>query len=156
MEFKQLMSEVGVKCGIGEIPVDEDGVAMLQADGILLSFIEIPATQQLVTYAVVAEKPEGSLERLYETLFEAQYLGAVTSGATFSLSPDGEIVLHRMDALVDMDVATLMKTMETFLNLVDKWREVIGAYRPDELPQNDDDANVPGLGLGMDSGFMTV
>lgn len=155
MEFKQLMSELGEKCGIGELPVDDDGVAMLQADDILLSFVEIPATRQLVTYAVVAEKPDDSLERLYETLLEAQYLGAVTSGATFSVSPDGEIVLHRMDALVDLDAAMLMKTMETFLNLVDKWREVIDAYRPDELPQNDD-ANMPGLGLGKDSGFMTV
>lgn len=155
MEFKQLMSELGEKCGIGNIPVDNDGIAMLQADDILLSFAETPATRQLVTYAIVADKPEGSLERLYETLLEAHHLGNITSGATFSLSPDGKIVLHRTDMLVEMDVGTLMKTMEDFLNLVDKWREIIAAYRPDEQPQNDD-VGLPGFGLGMDSGFMSV
>lgn len=50
MEFKQLMSELGEKCGVGDLPVDDDGVAMLQADDILLSFVEIPATRQLVTF----------------------------------------------------------------------------------------------------------
>ena len=155
MEFKQLMAGLGEKCGVGDIPVGDDGVAMLQADDILLSFVEIPATRQLVTYAVIADKPEGSRERLYETLLEAQHLGAATSGATFSLSPDGKIVLHRMDMLVEMDVGMLMKTVEDFLNLVDMWRGVIKVYRPDEQPQKDD-TNVPGFGLGMDSGFMAV
>ena len=154
MEFKELMGALGEQCGLGELSIDEDGVAAIMADDILLSFVEIPATRQLAMYADVADKPEGDCGRLYETLLEAQYLGGVTEGSTFSISPKGKISVHRVDALWDLDVELLMKIVEGFLNLIDRWREVIRLYRPEESV---DETGMPdNFALGANSGFLSV
>lgn len=139
MEFRELISGFGEACGVGELVLDENDVARIQADDIVLSFMEVPATRRLVMFADVADRPEEGAGQLFETLLRAQYLGGVLEGASFSVSPEGTITLHRSDRLVDLDAATFAKTVEAFLNLVDKWREAVAAFRPDAA-----DADAPG------------
>lgn len=144
MEYKELIDEFGRMCGLDGLEFDEDGIAAIMADDIRLSFMEVAATRQLVMFADVAEKPHGSLERLYETLLKAQHLGEATDGATFSLSPDGTISLYRLEPLAGLDVKLLAKIVEDFLNLIAQWRELIAKYRPDAAPAADD---LPAEGL---------
>lgn len=132
MEYRELILKFAESCGIdGSQLFDENGVASILADDTTLSFTELPTTRQIVTLASVADKPSGDVGRLYETLLESQHLGRLTEGASFSLSPEGLITLHRRDSLAELDVAAFAKVVENFLNVVDKWREMIGSYRPD-------------------------
>lgn len=157
MEYRELVGAFAAAMGAEGIRFDDEGVAQIQADDTELSFMELPGTRQLVMYADVADKPDGSCERLYETLLKAEHLGGLTGGATFSISPAGQITLHRTDRLADLDVAQLMKTVEAFLNLVDKWRAAIGAYRSDESTDKADDGALPtNLGLGAHPGYLSV
>lgn len=159
MEFKELMALFGEQCGVGALEVDENGVAAIQADETRLSFMELPTTRQLVLFAEIAALPEAGREKLYEALLMAQYVGAALDGATFALSPDGELMLQRFDALVDLDLAKFATVVESFLNQVDKWREIVTAYRPDEAPAETKAAEeeMPqNLGLGGNPGFLSV
>lgn len=137
MEYKELLTEFGKACGLDDMRFDDENVTVIQADDIQLSFMEVPATRRLAMFADVAEKPHDGCERLYETLLEAQHLGMATGGAIFSISPNGTISLYRQDPLVDLDVALLSKIVEDFLNLIDRWRELIAAYRPDVSLERD-------------------
>lgn len=132
MDYRELIEKFAESCGLdGSQVFDENGVASIRADDTTLSFVELPPTRQIVTLAPVADKPADDGGRLYEALLEAHYLGRLTEGAAFSLSPEGQIVLYRRDALAELDVAAFAEVVEGFLNLVDEWRGVIGAYRPD-------------------------
>lgn len=154
MEYKELLTEFGKVCGLDDLKFDDEGVAAIQADDIRLSFMEVPEARRLVMFADVADKPDGNCGRLYEALLAAQHLGMATGGATFSISPDGKISLYRFDPLVDLDVELLAKIVESFLNLVDKWREIIAAYRPGESPTKGE--TLPEAAELESSGFLRV
>lgn len=132
MEFSGLIAEFGAACGVGALEADDNGIVRVQADDIVLSFMELPVRRQIVMFADIAEKPDEGAGQLLETLLQAQYLGGVLDGACFSISPEGTISLHRSDRLVDLEAASFAKTVESFLNLVDKWREVVAEFRPGE------------------------
>lgn len=153
MEYKELVTAFGKACGLDGLRFDDEGVAAIQADDIRLSFMEVPEARRLVMFADVADKPDGNCG-LYETLLEAQHLGMATGGATFSISPDGKISLYRLDPLVDLDAELLAKIVESFLNLVDRWREIIAAYRPGESPAKDE--TLPEKAALGSPGFMRV
>lgn len=139
MEYNELLNEFGKACGLDGLKFDDEGVAVILADDISLSFMEVPETRRLVMFADIANTPYGNCERLYKALLEAQHLGIATGGATFSISPNGKIALYRQDPLMDLDVALLKTIVENFLNLVDRWRELIAAFCPDESPAQDED-----------------
>ena len=143
--------------GVEDVLFDDEGIAQIQADDTELSFMEVPGTRQLVMYADVADTPDGGRERLYETFLKAEHLGGMTGGATFSISPAGRITLHRTDMLADLDVAKLTKTVEAFLNLVDKWRTAISSYHYEVPADNAEDGTLPtNLGLGGHPGYLAV
>lgn len=158
MEFKELMATFGKRCGLDDLAVDENGVVTMQADDIVLSFAEVSATRQLLMQAEVADKPATDGAPLYERLLAAQYMGGVLGGACFSLSPQGKIALHRMDALLDLDAERLAGVVEAFLNLVDMWREILEAYRFGAPAETGDEkaAPPPNLGLGGGFGYLSV
>ena len=157
MEYRELVGAFAAAMGVEDVLFDDEGIAQIQADDTELSFMEVPATRQLVMCADVADTPDGGRERFYETLLKANHLGGVTGGATFSISPAGRISLHRTDALVDLDVAKLTKTVEAFLNLVDKWRAAIAAYRSEAPTDSAADGTLPAnLGLGAHPGYLSV
>ena len=139
MEYRELIREFGARCGLEDLEFDDDGVAVILADDIRLSFMEASEARRLVMFADVARTtPSGNCERLYKALLEAQHLGMATGGATFSISPEGKISLYRLDPLVDLDVEVLTKIVENFLDLIDRWREIIAAYRPDEPSEEEE------------------
>ena len=99
MDFKELVAAFGERCGLGNLTMDENGVATMQADDIVLSFAEVSATRQLLMQAEVGDKPTAGGAPFYERLLAAQYMGGVLGGACFSLSPQGKIALHRREKL---------------------------------------------------------
>ena len=155
MDYKELVSAFGKACGLDEINIDDNGFAMMQADDILLTFMEVSATRQIVMFADIAEKSEETRGRLYESLLQAQYLGDSTGGAVFAISPDGKIVLYRVDTLADLDVERFAKTVENFLNIVDMWRGFVATYDSSDM-RDEKKESTPDMFLGGVSGFMQV
>lgn len=145
MEYKTLVTEFAAGLGVSEIPFDEDGVACLQADDMILSFMEIPERASVLTWAKVATPPPEKLEELYKLMLEASFMGRATQGATFSLE-NGAIYLHRVDALVNLDIESFFKIVEDFLNLVEKWRGIIEAFRADTSTLSGEGSEEPEFG----------
>ena len=159
MEYRELLTGFAKACGLDGLTFDDEGVAVILADDISLSFMEVPEARRLVMFADVARTtPSGNCERLYKALLEAQHLGMATGGATFSISPEGKISLYRLDPLVDLDVEVLTKIVENFLDLIDRWREIIAAYRPDEPSEEEEPREEEPLEQETleNSGFMRV
>ena len=137
---------------------DGEGTTALKADDTLVTFIELPATRQILVSATVAEKPKGDCAQLFETLLQAHHLGGATEGAAFSLSQTGMVSLQRTEALSELDLALFSRIVERLLNQVDKWRTIIGAYVPGEAKGEAaaERPLSPGDFLGGNPGFMQV
>ena len=156
MEYRKLVGDFAAGLGLADIAFDEDGVARLAADDMVVSFMEVPERRALLMWSEVAPPPPEDLARLGKVLLEAMFMGRATQGATFSCEND-TIYLHRMDPLVDLDPESLSTTVGAFLNLVEKWRDVIGSFRADEAETPAHPAeDPPAFGLGGPSDFMQV
>lgn len=159
MEYRKLVNDFAAGLDVTDIPFDEDGVAGLVADDMVISFMEVPERRSLLIWSKVAAPPPENLTQLYRFLLEAMFMGRATQGATFSCEND-TIYLHRMDGLADLDPESLSKIVEGFLNLVEKWRDVIQTFRADESGTSEETTSeepMPTFGLGGGpSGFMQV
>lgn len=130
MEFTELMRKFAEKVGIADLPVSEDGVCRVEIDGMNVSFIEVPETRQLVTWAEVGEPPPEGRERLYRVLMESMYMGKATGGSTFSIdSETGLVHLFRLDPLPLLDLDTFTPMLERFVNVLEEWRKIVADYR---------------------------
>lgn len=157
MEFRELVTAFGRACGVEEMEFDDKGVAALEADDYLISFIELPATRQMLVSVTVAEKPQGDGGPLFETLLKASHLGGATDGAAFSLTQEGMIALQRIEALSELDLALFSRVVESLLNQADKWRAVIAAYVPGEAKAASNETGpTPSDFLGGNAGFLQV
>lgn len=155
MEYRKLVCEFASGLGVPEITFDEDGIASLAADDMVISFMEVPELRSILIWAKVATLPPENLTQLYRMLLEAMFMGRATQGATFSCEDDA-IYLHRMDGIEQLDPDGLGKIVEDFLNLIEKWRAVIGAFRADESRTAGVGDEPKDLGLDGISGFMAV
>ena len=84
MEFLGLMEAFGMDVGIGALEPDFDRVCRVDIDGMRVSFLEMPQSGQLVTWAAVCEPPPDGREQLYQMLMEAMFMGRETGGGAFS------------------------------------------------------------------------
>lgn len=130
MEFTELMQGFAAKVGIDGLPMTEDGVCRVEIDGMAVSFLEVPETRQLVTWAEVGEPPPEGRERLYRVLMESMYMGKATCGSTFSIdSESGLVHLFRLDPLPLLDLDTFTSMLEKFVNVLEEWRKIVTEYR---------------------------
>lgn len=130
MEFTELMQGFAAKVGIDGLPMTEDGVCRVEIDGMAISFLEVPETRQLVTWAEVGELPPEGREKLFRVLLESMYMGKATGGATFCIDPETETLnIFRSDPLPLLDLETFSAMLEKFANVLGGWRKIVADYR---------------------------
>lgn len=153
MEFLGLMEAFGMDVGIGALEPDFDRVCRVDIDGMRVSFLEMPQSGQLVTWAAVCEPPPEGREQLYQMLMEAMFMGRETGGGAFSVDAEtGSVYLHRFDALQTMDLDSFKAMLEKFANVLENWRRRVADFRP----QTSDGPQGVAFGqFGMD-GFLQV
>lgn len=130
MEYRNLITKFAESVGIKDLVFDEEGVARLIADDIELAFMEIPERHSVLLWSKVATPPPEHLEELYRALLEVSFMGRGTHGAAFSLE-QGHVYLHRIDALVSLDLNSFTNIIEDFINLVVTYRQMIEEFRAD-------------------------
>lgn len=128
MELAELIEGFAEKLGLAGLSLT-DGMCQVDIDGMVITFVEVAATHQVITCAEVGEPPPEGRERLYKVLMESMYMGRATGGSTFSLDPEnGSLQLFRFDSLLLLDVESFMAMLEKFVNLLEQWRKMIGEF----------------------------
>ena len=130
MEYRKLMTDFAAKLGLADLAFTDDGEVCLSMNDVVVSFLEVPERRALLMWSEVAEPPQGNLEKLYEAMFDAMFMGRGTGGATFSREGD-RIWLQQSEALVNLDAETLAPLFDRFVSIVGEWRGIIRNYRPE-------------------------
>jgi hypothetical protein len=123
-----LIAELGQRMRLGDLALDGDGACALRFDGRSVINLQYRASEDaLWLYAdlgVPASGPE-----LYADLLRGNLFWRATLGATLSLSGDEppHVVLALPTAWRGLNGAQLAAKLETFLNTVEDWSELIAA-----------------------------
>lgn len=130
MEYVELLKSFGTKVGIADLEPTEDGIFCIEIDGMVVSFVEVPESRQLFTWADVGEPPPEGRERLYRVLMESMHMGKATGGSSFSIdAATGNVNLSRLDPLPLLDLDSFSSILERFVNVLEKWRKLLSEYR---------------------------
>ncbi len=122
--FENVMREVGVGLGVGEL-VLEEGRALIGVDDVVVNVHYLEEPDQVLLYAEVAPLPEKGREALYAALLEGQSFFKDTAGATLSVSQ----ILQPMRML---DAAAFLNLLEHFVHVVLYWRKVCAELTGEE------------------------
>lgn len=128
MELKEIVDAFAAGMNVDGVIPDDAGTYRFVIDGMVVSFAG--AGDTLVTWAEVGEVPPMGCERLYRTLMESMFLGELTKGGAFAIdSGSNRIFLQRFDAMPVMTPESFKAMLETFVNILEKWREIVADFR---------------------------
>ena len=127
MTLQELMDGLAraLGCPSGAHP-DDTGEVHLECDGLALTFRTISGGEELLMWTPLAERPVGDFSRWGEILLKANFCGALTGGATLSLSEDGtSVCLHRRLALAGVSDTAFLSSFETFVETALTWQQLL-------------------------------
>ena len=127
MTLQELMDGLARTLGCpGGIRPDDSGEVNLECDGLALSFRAISGGEELLMWSPLAERPAGDFSRWGEILLKANFCGALTGGASLSLSEDGtSVCLHRRLTLAGVSDKTFLSSFETFVETALTWQQLL-------------------------------
>ena len=146
MTLQELMDGLARAMGCpGGIRPDDTGEVHLECDGLALSFRVIAGGEELLLWSPLAERPAGDFTRWGEILLKANFCGALTGGATLSLSEDcTSVCLHRRLTLAGISDKTFLSTFESFVETAQTWQQLLADE--DARPRED---SLTALGFGL-------
>lgn len=131
MNFTELMDELVGLIGIrGGLTPDAEGVYRLGRDGIVISFMEVPEDRSALVYGNVCELPVEGADEFKSALLHANFMERGTPEGAFSLTDDGQVVLHRYLSLDRIDAKGMQEAVEDLLRRMLEWRQLADDYRP--------------------------
>ena len=136
METSELIKDLGERLGV-EFEPDANGVCAFEADGLVISILDLPELGAIALIGDLGNPPPEHLERLYATLLEANHLFRDTGGATISRDPEtGRFALCRAVQRGMLSPEGFYDTVERFVSAAQVWANVIRDYR--DVPPTDD------------------
>jgi hypothetical protein len=124
--LQTLIAELGGRMGLGSLALDGDGACALRFDGRSVVNMQYrPREDELWLYADLGLPASG--EELYADLLRGNLFWRATFGATLSLSGDEppHVVMALPLAWRGKTGAELAGRLETFINTVEDWSELV-------------------------------
>lgn len=132
MEFNELMKQFAEKCGVKDVTIEDDGVA-LEIDGVVFAFLHDPSSALLTVVADLGQQSIDANGPFGAMMLQANFLFEATRGATLFQNPDNKSFgLQQQYRLVYLDVDTLAAEVEKLANVADEWKEVLSGIRAAE------------------------
>ena len=141
METSELIKDLGERLGV-ELEPDANGVCAFEADGLVISILDLPELYAIALIGDLGTPPPERLEGLYAALLEANHLFRDTGGSTLSRDPDtGHLTLCRVLQRGMLGPDDFYDAIERFVSTTQVWANVIRNYR--EASPTDDDSQAP-------------
>ncbi len=129
MESADLVKSLGKRLNI-ELELDDDGFCYFGADEFIITISDLPDVGAILLVSDLGEAPPVNLEGLYELMIAAQYRFQGTAGGSFARNPDNDhFEFCRPLAVTLLDPDIFFTVVESFVNTVATWTEIIREYR---------------------------
>ena len=132
MEYNELIEKLAATLGVEGLE-QEDGVAVLNVDGMHIAFLHEENKDELLIFATVGMPPPEAEDRFANILLQANHLFHATGGAAFAQNPETrEYTLVRALPLGSLDGESLAAALDSFVNTLEKWIGLLADFRPSE------------------------
>ena len=145
MKLTSLLAEFGSETGLGECPMDEEGVCRLVFDGDLVVDVEQEDIEEgqagFVLYSAVGLLPADD-PKVLRRLLGANLFARGTNDAVLALDEQlDEVVLFRRCEPEQMDYAAFVSVLTDFVNQLEYWREDLarGCAEEEGVPLSEDE-----------------
>jgi hypothetical protein len=119
-----LLSQLGQICGLPLLSVDDDAHASLVFNqSVTIHFQARP--HDILLYSCPGSLPEQNSLAIMRRLLRANFLWGDTGGATFSLTPDWDVMLAQTLSVYHLDLTAFQEHFTAFARVSAKWRELI-------------------------------
>lgn len=133
MELSEIVDAFVAKLNLSGMEKDADGIYSIDVDGMTISFSEVVESRSVAIYGEVGEMPVEGRDKFCEVVMKANFMGQGTGGATLSLDESGEVLyMHRVLPLVALDGDSFFTVVESFINMLETWRNLSADYRPSD------------------------
>ncbi len=152
MTYDELTKALSAKLDIAPLK-PEDGVCSLEIDDMIVSLVEVAASDALLLHGIIGDPPPTADGRFGVLLLQANHLFRGTEGATLSQDPESkEYALQRQFPLALLDADSLAAELERFVNALERWRHLLADFRPvEEAFQEAADENMQSPDFSDDS-----
>jgi Tir chaperone protein (CesT) family len=130
--WNDLISELGRRLQIPELEMDEDRCVHLSfGENLAVMMSEDPRFDRLILSSIVGQALEGDPE-FVEELLQANLFWQSTDGATLGLDRESRQILlaARVDAQQAFSPESLEARVQEFVDLTERWIEIVKALRP--------------------------
>ena len=134
-----VVSALGAKLGLGDLPLDADGsVELVLDDDVFLTLTHLPGLPSLIAGAPLLELHTVRGD-LFRYLLKANMLEGLTAGGVFGIAPDDDTVsFSRQIVVADGDLARIEHELGAFATQVTTWTDQLELYL-DALDEDDDE-----------------
>lgn len=143
-----LVSALGKKLGLGDLPLDDGGsVELVLDDDVFLTLTHLPGLPSLIANAPILElhTVRGDLLR---DLLKANMMEGLTAGGVFGIAPEDDIVsFSRQIVIADGDLVRIERELDNFAVQVTTWTDRLELY----LDTFDEDEVAPAAQLSAGS-----
>ncbi|MBR5733996.1 MAG: type III secretion system chaperone [Desulfovibrionaceae bacterium] len=151
MDASEIIKAFGAKLGIG-LEFDADNVCSFEADGLSVTIHNLREIDTIAITGDLGDPPPWSLEDLYRTMLEANYLFRDTSGASLSFNPEsGRFALCRAMPCKALDGESFFSEAERFVSTLEMWARIVRDYRAASPKGEDKNNTIPNA-----EGFLRV
>ena len=126
MTAGNLIGKLGGRLGVGALEPNEAGEVVLTFDGMPVSIVCTDADERVLLSADLGAVPDHGAAFFMRQMLQSNHLLAATCGATLSIDKDGgQFCLCRSESLAALDMDRFLRILESFVNRVAEWREVL-------------------------------
>ncbi len=129
MEFNDLVKAFADKYGIAGLDA-ADGVAALDIDGMSITLIHADSADFMTIYGEIGTPPPDANGPFGKLMLTTNHALAGTDGPVLCMDPDNQSygTLYRLP-LGQAAVESLSEHVDTIVNAVADWKQVIGGFR---------------------------
>lgn len=122
--FDSLMQGLATYFGLSGISKTEDNQCQLEIGDLSLGFKFLPASGNIMIFAVIGTIPDSGRESFYKMLLEANHAQFKTAGATLSVyTPLDMVALQYLCSAETTDGQRFITIVENFVAVAEYWQE---------------------------------
>lgn len=121
MKVEEIFGRISEAYDLGEgVEADEEGVYRIEMDDVVVAFRAFAEEEKLISWVELGPLPKGSHLALYRAMLRDSFGGGLNDGASFAILDD-QIVLQRIDSLVEADERRPMEVASSLAACAKPW-----------------------------------
>ena len=130
MELKELVDGFATTLGLEGLTLDNEGVAVFEADEMLVRISDQPQTRTFVLEGEIGEPPLECRDQFERSLLRLNLALLPSSSVSIALAEDEAYVLQAVCGYENLAQEAFVERIKSFLDELERIRTLLGSFAP--------------------------